>query len=226
MKNKILSSLALTMATVIAAPMVVNAATELKDSTGSSKGEDGVVVGEDINQGKQTEYYDEGIKADAESNSCEVYATQASTFSVIIPKTIILDGAKNEDGINIGEYVVTVNGNIGGIETIHVNPDDSFKMKQAGKEDLDATVKQTYVNFVVEERTEDSLVDGMTAENTAYGVDKENGATSEGVVSVENLSAGSWSGQFNFNIQITTDVEDTEPTDEPVEEPTDEPVEG
>ena len=207
MKKKNLIGLSTAMAVAMSvAPVATFAATTLVDSIGSVNMEDdGTTVGVDSVQTQKTEYYDE-ITADSDTNACQVYATQASTFSVIIPKTIILDGAKDAADGNIGKYVVTAKGNIGGIETIHVTPDASFKMSQAGKEDIDATVTQPLVNFVVTERTADSLADGMTADNTAYGVDATDGAVADGTVEVTNLSAGSWSGQFNFNINITTDT--------------------
>lgn len=207
MRNKLLSTFAVAMAATMAVPGVAFAASDLKDSTASTaadatKTADETMDGQDENQSKATVYSEE-IKTDAPTNACEVYATQASTFSVIIPKTIILNGKKDE--ANTGAYVVTAKGNIGGAETIHVVPDASFKMSQEGKEDIDATVTQAKVNFVVAERADEKFAAGMTADNTAKGVDATDGATADGLVEVTNLSAGSWAGQFNFNIEIVTD---------------------
>lgn len=208
MRNKLLSTFSVAMAAVMAVPGVAFAASDLKDSTASTAADATKVSGtdtmdgQDENQAKETLYSDE-ITADAPTNACEVYATQASTFSVVIPKTIILNGKKDE--ANTGAYVVTAKGNIGGAETIHVVPDAAFKMSQEGKEDIDATVTQAITNFVVTERADDKLVGTMTTANTAKGVDAVDGATADGLVEVTNLSAGSWAGQFNFNIEIVTD---------------------
>ena len=207
MRNKLLSTFAVAMAATMAVPGVAFAASDLKDSTASTaadatRTEGDTMDGQDENQSKATVYSDE-ITEDAPTNACEVYATQASTFSVIIPKTIILNGKKDE--ANTGAYVVTAKGNIGGAETIHVVPDAAFKMSQEGKEDIDATVTQAKVNFVVAERAEEKFAAGMTTDNTAKGVDATEGATADGLVEVTNLSAGSWAGQFNFNIEIVTD---------------------
>lgn len=201
MKMNKLLLMGLAMTTAISMP--VFAASGLTNSAASTT-EDATKVfgqntmdGQDTNQSKETLYSSE-ITED-KSETCEVYATQASTFSVIIPKTIILDGAKNAANGNIGQYVVTVKGNIGGAEIVSVTPDATFKMKQAGKDDIDATVTQAITNFRVEDA--DSL-DGDDTTTTVYGVDKVDGVTTDGKVEVTNLSAGSWSGQFAFNIAI------------------------
>lgn len=204
MKKNIVSAMALSMAAVVALPASAFAATSLTNST-ASVAEDltnTTKVGKDENQAKETVYSDE-IAADAPTNECKVYATQASTFSVVIPKTIILNGAKG--AANTGAYVVTAKGNLGGTERVTVAPDATFKMSQAGKADIDATVAQVKTNFVVDERTFESFATGMTEDNTSRGVDLEAGATADGLVTVADLSAGSWAGQFNFAIGLTTD---------------------
>lgn len=201
MKMNKLLLMGLAMTTAISMP--VFAASELTNSTASTTADATKVSGtdtmdgQDTNQSKETLYSDE-ITED-KSETCEVYATQASTFSVIIPKTIILDGAKDAANGNIGQYVVTVKGNIGGAEIVSVTPDATFKMKQAGKDDIDATVTQAITNFRVEDA---ATLDGADTTTTVYGVDKADGVTTDGKVEVTNLSAGSWSGQFAFNIAI------------------------
>ena len=199
MKMNKLLLMGLAMTTAISMP--VFAASGLTNSTASTTADatrtEGAMDGQDTNQSKATVYSDE-IKED-KSETCEVYATQASTFSVIIPKTIILDGAKDAANGNIGKYVVTVKGNIGGAEIVSVTPDASFKMSQAGKDDIDATVTQAITNFRVEDA---ALLEGADTSKTVYGVDIAEGVTTDGSVAVSNLSAGSWSGQFAFNIAI------------------------
>ena len=201
MKMNKLLLMGLAMTTAISMP--VFAASGLTNSTASTAADATKVSGtdtmdgQDTNQSKETLYSDE-ITED-KSETCEVYATQASTFSVIIPKTIILDGAKDAADGNIGKYVVTVKGNIGGAEIVSVTPDATFKMSQAGKDDIDATVTQAITDFRVEDA---ALLEGADTTKTVYGVDKAEGVTTDGTVEVSNLSAGSWSGQFAFNIAI------------------------
>lgn len=194
MKIKKLALLGLAATMVVSTPVL--AASTLVDSKGSvDMTDDRTTVGVDVTQDKHTEYYDE-ITEDKEENTCSVYATQASTFSVVIPKTIILDGAK--DAKNAGTYVVTVKGNIAGTEAVTVQPETSFQMTQAGKEAIDATVTQDNVFFKVAEAASED------AAKTVYGVDNLNGASQSGEVEVTNLSAGSWTGSFNFNISLNS----------------------
>lgn len=202
MKKNVLS-LSVAMATaLVVAPVATFAASELKDSTASTVADatrtEGDMDGQDVTQSKVTEYADE-ITED-KTSACEVYATQASSFSVIIPKTVILNGKAGET--NSGAYVVTAKGNIAGNEYVTVAPaTETFAMKQAGKEDITATIAQAVSQFAV---TEANGVVEFDAAKTVYGVDAEAGATADGTITVEGLSAGSWSGEFNFNIALNT----------------------
>lgn len=132
-------------------------------------------TGQDTTQAQQSEYYSP-ITAD-NSSACNVYATVASSFSVVIPKTIILDGATK-----IGDYSVEVKGNIAGNETITVVPAASFAMKQNPKTDVTANVTQAKTSWTVTDLATDS--------------------TTTGQIEASGLSAGSWQGAFNFTIAL------------------------
>ena len=132
---------------------------------------------------------DEAYAGDTKNTEVEV--TRAATFKVTIPKKIVLNGTRGEK--NDADYKVTVVADIPGDETIHVAPAVStFKMKEAGgvKTDIDATITQAVTTWSVAD-------DGMDALAADAGVAKD------GNVEVANLSAGAWSGNFDFNISIT-----------------------
>lgn len=103
------------------------------------------------------------------------YTFQAPTFSVIIPKTVIIDGKTG-----IGEYAVSVQGNIDDRDFVNVIPDSSFTMENEYLSPITATVKQTITSFT----NKNNIKDGTTA---------------IGIINTNSL-AGEWSGSFNFNI--------------------------
>ena len=72
-----------------------------------------------MNQSKESTYSSSGTE------NVEVYASQGSSFPVMIPKVIILDGV-NGNGVNS----VAVKGNIAGDQSINVNGQDSFKLSE------------------------------------------------------------------------------------------------
>lgn len=121
------------------------AASTTQNSSGSTVADAGNTAenmdGKDTTQDKKTVYSGE-ITADS-TEEVQVYATQASTFSVKIPKVIILDGQAGT-----AKYQVSVKGNINGEEMVSVVPTESFKMSQSGKADITATTTQTVQNFV------------------------------------------------------------------------------
>lgn len=122
------------------------------------------------------------------SKKTEVEVSQSATFKVIIPKKITLDGRRGQP--NDADYEVTVVADIPGEQVINVVPDSSFKMSTAGKVDITATVTQDVTEWSV-------ALDGADKLMADAGVSKT------GNVAVENLTAGSWKGQFDFNISIT-----------------------
>ena len=109
------------------------------------------------------------------SNETQVSAFIDSEFKVTIPKTIVLSGQTKQ-----ASYTVTVEGDIAGEESVLVVPDDSFNLNSVGKAPQTATVTQ--------DKTEWSCNEFNTVGN---------GTVSAGI------TAGKWSGVFNFNISIS-----------------------
>lgn len=124
------------------------------------------------------------------TKSTDVEVSQSATFKVIIPKKITLDGRRNQK--NEAEYTVTVVADIPGDQVVNVVPDKSFTMSTAGKDDITATVTQDVTEWSVALDTQEALA-------------ADKGVAKAGKVSVANLSSGSWTGQFNFDISITDD---------------------
>ncbi len=131
------------------------------------------------------------------TQNTEVEVVRAATFKVTIPKKIVLDGARG--AANDADYNVTVVADIPGDEQVTVAPAVStFEMSEAGgvKANITATVTQADTTWSVAD-------DGMDALAADAGVIKA------GNVSVANLSAGEWSGNFDFNISIGEIAGDT-----------------
>lgn len=130
------------------------------------------------------------ITANVESESCTVHAEVGSQFTVTIPKKITLGGESKS-----GSYTVTCTGNIAGDEYVLVKPDETFAMSQSGKKDVTATVTQATTMFRGDNYVKD-LVDGEA--KMASGAN--------GSISAQDLTAGSWNGTFNFEIELTQDA--------------------
>lgn len=138
-------------------------------------------------QGVAQEEADEGT-----TKETEVLYTQASNYSVVIPKRIVLDGQTKAS-----DYTVKVSGDISSDKRVSVAPQDAidsvaginFYMKDLStsankKADVEATV------------TQDSTV-WSSAEVSA-----SEGTTKNGNVSAPTITAGSWKGTFTFNIAL------------------------
>ena len=162
-------------------PLTAKAESANKASVGSVAGDIDAAepTGVDETQDKKSEYYAE-FTADALDQGCEVYATLPSSFTVKIPKTVILTGAANSSG----SYTVKVSGDIAGDEVITVKPDESVAMKQSGKTDVTATIEQTKTTWTVEDA---GLVGGLST---------------TGTITASGLTAGQWEGSFNFDISL------------------------
>lgn len=160
--------------------LAVSAASDNTASTGSVAGDIDATtpVGKDESQNKKSEYFDD-ITEEIEKG-CEVYATLPSSFTVKIPKTVILTGTANGSGA----YTVKVSGDIAGDETITVAPADSVAMKQTGKDDVTATIAQTKKTWTV---ADTGLADGVST---------------TGTITASGLTAGQWKGTFNFDISL------------------------
>lgn len=120
----------------------------------------------------------------------EVLYTQASSYTVVIPKTIVLDSVSKDS-----DYTVKVYGDISSDKKVTVAPQDAladidginFYMKDqatagAKKADVQADVTQDVVDWTSAEVTADTSKDGNVAAPT--------------------ITAGNWKGTFNFNIAL------------------------
>ena len=127
----------------------------------------------------KSQYYNstESVKYENSENVnvTSVYATLASSFNIIIPKTIIIDGITRT-----GEYKIKAEGDIAGTESIEIKPDESFVLSEVQK-NTDAIVEQEKILWDINE---------IKAGNETTGI-----------IKAPNLSAGIWSGTFNFNIK-------------------------
>lgn len=107
-----------------------------------------------------------------------VYADIDTEYTVTLPKVAKLDKATKDS-----DYTVKVQGDIAGTDSVIVEPETSFAMHTDGKDDVTATVSQTKTKFEASEITGD-------------------GATEAGKIAAPGLTAGSWNGSFNFNVQL------------------------
>lgn len=133
----------------------------------------------------QTEVGEAGTSRDT-----EVLYDLGSTFSVVIPKRIILDATSKDS-----DYAVRVYGDISSDKKVTVAPQDAltdieginFHMKDQAaigtkKADVQANVTQDVVDWTSAEVTADTSKGGNVAAPT--------------------ITAGSWKGTFNFNIAL------------------------
>lgn len=142
-----------------------------------------------------TETQDVGqTEADAgTTRPTDVLYSQSSTFSVTIPKTIVLDGETKDS-----DYTVNVKGDISSDKQVSVAPQDTidsvdgvnFYMKDVSavankKADVEATVTQD-----------------ATIWSSAEVCVPSTGTTKDGNVAAPTISAGSWKGTFTFNIAL------------------------
>ena len=203
MRNKKLFALVLgaVMVAGAAAPAFADGAfqTKLTDATGTVTMDDGAVVSVDENGFSEEEVDYTTVDKDG-TNATNVYAVIGSTYQVTIPKTIVLKGNKN--AASTATYKVDVDGDIAGNQYVLVQPDDTFKMKQAGKADVEATVAQDFVQYRASNYTSATAGDETKmAENNADVI-----ADGEGTGTVSaTLTAGRWAGTFNFDISLVTD---------------------
>lgn len=173
-------------------------AADLSNSTGSPVADFSATdkVGSDATQSKSTEYVDavtdSTATAETKNATVNVYATQASTYSVKIPKTVILNGADGSGAFRIG-----VKGNIAGNQMITVAPVDNdadtegvnFSLAERGtvsqKAEITANIVQAKTAFV---QSEISVTDWTTTDAT---------------ISAPAITAGVWTGTFDFTISVT-----------------------
>lgn len=155
------------------------------------------------NSDSSVSYASGDVETDSEE-SCEVLVSQGSTFSVSIPKFIVLNGYSDDS--NSAEYTISTYSNIASDEVLIVQPlTESFEMKDFSE----LKTKTAYVSQSIYKFVESETKAAFFSSNDEYGsIDRASDGevgTSEayGEVSVENLTAGEWSGTFVFNIELT-----------------------
>lgn len=134
----------------------------------------------------------EEIGESGTTRNTEVLYTQASSYSVVIPKTIVLDSVSKDS-----DYTVKVYGDISSDKKVTVAPQDeladidgiNFYMKDqattgAKKADVQADVTQNVVDW------------------TSAEVCNADGTTKDGNVAAPSITAGNWKGTFNFRITL------------------------
>ena len=111
---------------------------------------------------------------------------QASTFTVTIPKRIVLDSTKNSD------YNVNVKGDISSTDQVKVAPDAKFDMIDIGTEGAGGTRKAN---------VEATVTQAEKIWSSAQVCAKD-GTDKTGNVSALGLTSGTWQGTFTFNIAL------------------------
>ena len=107
-----------------------------------------------------------------------VFATIVSDYKVTIPKTIVLSGENKE-----ASYYVKAEGDIAGIEIIKIVPDDVVYLKSINKETQTGIITQEKISWEYNDL----------------------GTTANGNIKANGITAGKWSGHFNFNITLEND---------------------
>lgn len=162
--------------------------------------DDGAQIALDADKSSLEEVEYHTVENKVGAQSATVYAKVGSSFSVTIPKVIVLKGVRG--GVSKASYKVDVDGDIAGNEYVLVKPDATFAMKQAGKADVEATVAQTLVKYRAYNYTAD-LATGE-AKMAADAADAIAAGEGEGTVSA-TLTAGKWQGAFNFDIELVVE---------------------
>lgn len=123
----------------------------------------------------------------------EVLYSASSTFSVTIPKTIVLDRDTKMSG-----YTVNVKGDISSDQQVSVAPQDAL-------EDAEG------VNFYMVDQSaatnkKDDVQANVTQNDTIWSSAEiavaDTGTTKTGNVDAPTITAGSWKGTFTFNIAM------------------------
>ena len=116
-------------------------------------------------------------------NSTNVYAQVEEDYLITIPKVIVLDGTERA-----ASYEVSVCGDIAGSSIICVEPDKTFILnEESGNKDfVIANIEQDKLTWKYNEILEPNQI------------------KANGFISASDLTAGKWSGNFNFNINLSS----------------------
>lgn len=124
------------------------------------------------------------------SNDCIVEVWQGQTFSVVVPLKIVLDGGKNKQ--NKATFDVVVTADIAGDDNIEVVPmktELTYTEKGGKKNPLKGILSVGKTKWNISTDGEEALRDGITSSNNS--------------ITVEKLSAGVWTSQFDWKIKVT-----------------------
>lgn len=165
---------------ILAVTMLFGSTTAFAASTGSIISDPS--VGEDTAQNAKTTYEEVEIGR----TSTDVFLTvDNKNVAVTVPTTVILDGTPDSNGNYTGQYSVKVNGDLSGEQSVLVQPrENTVSLNQMGKESIDAEINQNKTLF--------------------SSSDLSDGVTSNGSITANALTAGSWSASGTFNIQIVS----------------------
>lgn len=176
MKNKIKKfiSVAMTVLTIISVANV----TALAASTGSLSSDPS--VGEDVVQNAKTTYENVGLG----TSYTDVFLTvDNKNITVGVPSSVILSGTPDQNGNYSGNYSVKVSGDLAGDQSVLVAPSETnIYFSQNGKNNIQGSITQDKTLF--------------------SSKDLANNTTQEGKVVAQALTAGSWTAQSTFDIQI------------------------
>ena len=114
------------------------------------------------------------------TNKTSVFAELGSEYKVTIPKTIVLSGTTKS-----ANYYVKVEGDIAGYEIVNVVPDNIVNLYTKNKDSQTGIITQDKTTWKVSD----------------FDVD------ANGQVTANGLTAGKWSGTFNFNINLDSHEE-------------------
>ena len=128
---------------------------------------------EDHNSIESVEY--QNTEDEDFTNVTNVFAELGSEYKVTIPKVVVLSGVSKA-----ASYYVKVEGDIAGYEKVKVVPEDNFKLSAKNKADETATVNQDKTVWTVHDFDTDA----------------------NGLIQAKDITAGKWTGAFNFNINL------------------------
>ena len=137
-----------------------------------------IPLDEDKNSVETVEYEEHEIRECDDKNfsaETQVLAKVKSEYKVTIPKVIVLSGATKR-----ADYQVYVEGDLAGYEVLHVLPDDHVDLYTKNKAKQPGDIIQDVTSWRWDELN--------------------NGAN--GYVKADGITAGKWSGNFNFLIWI------------------------
>ena len=147
----------------------------------------------------------DNLSSGSVTQQTDVSVTRGGNFSVTIPKKITLPGTADDNGDHKQSYSITVKGDIGSDQQISVVPQPTVTLTQANKTDVTGTVTQGAQIFRLATGSTEALDESTHIQTVLFSnLNSMNGftKTNTGTVSAKNLSAGTWSGSYTYNIAL------------------------